>query len=269
MSESGGVVLITGASAGIGYEFARVFAEHGHNLVIVARRKEKLDDLADELRREHSVHVHVIALDLSERSAPQTLFDAVTTQDLNVEVLVNNAGLALFEPFRQSAPEDIEALINLNVSTTTRLTHLFLQPMLQRRAGRILNVSSLAAFFPAPTFAAYAASKAYILSLSEALAIELHGTGVTVTALCPGYTKTHMITRAFEGFGYAGKEHWTPSIIKLDPKTVARRGYKACMSGKALKIDSLLNALSVQLIRYQPKWLLRILVGLVSRLARP
>src|ERR1051325_2722693 len=224
--------LITGASAGIGAEFARVFAAEGHDLILVARSKDKLEALAAELTAQHGARCEVIGIDLGDPAAPQALFDEVSRRGLRVDVLVNNAGLLHSATFADIPLADHLQLLQVNVVACTALAHLFLAPMLKRKSGRILNVASTSAFQPLPNLALYAASKAFLLSLSEALWIETKGTGVTVTALCPGFVNTDMIAK--EG----GKKSMNvPLIRNLEPAEVARQGFEACMAGKALYIN--------------------------------
>lgn len=244
--------LITGASAGIGAEFARVFAAEGHDLILVARTNAKLEALAAELTAEHGTKCAVIASDLGDPAAPQALFDEVLRRKLRVDVLVNNAGLLHSAPFNTISLADHLQLLQVNVMACTALAHLFLQPMLKRKSGRILNIASTSAFQPLPQLAVYAASKAYLLSLSEGLWIETQGTGVTVTALCPGFVNTDMIAK--EG----GKKSMNlPLIRNLEPDEVARQGFAACMAGKPLYINGVGNRAAVELGRLQPRPLRR------------
>lgn len=244
--------LITGASAGIGTEFARVFAAEGHDLILVARSRDKLEALAAGLIAEHKVRCAVVASDLGEPRAPQALFDEVTQRKLRVDVLVNNAGLLHSAPFGRIPLADHLQLLQVNVTACTALAHLFLAPMLKRKAGRILNVCSTSAFQPLPHLAVYAASKAYLLSLSEALWIETQGTGVTVTALCPGFVNTDMIAK-----DDGSKSMNVPFIRNLEAGDVARQGFDACMAGKPLYINGAGNRAAVELGRLQPRPLRR------------
>ncbi len=268
MSDERQTVLVTGASAGIGEELARVFAKNGHNVVLVARSKDKLTALARELRETHGVTATVIAMDLAGPEAAGKLEAALERKRIAIDILVNNAGMALVGAFQDVERGRHMALLQLNVVTLTELTHRLLGPMIERGHGRILNVASIVSFFPTPSFALYGASKAYVLSFSEALSQDLRGTGVTVTALCPGYTETSMISQGFADMGKKGLETKLPSLIKLTPAAVAREGYKACMKGKAVHVDRLSNDLAAQWIRLQPKWLVRNVGGLLARFAR-
>jgi short-subunit dehydrogenase len=258
MAEHRKTALITGASAGIGRELAKVFAQHRFDLVVVARSQDKLEQLAAVLKQTQHINVTVIVKDLMLPEAPQELFDAVQAQGIEIDVLVNNAGVGYFEPFNTTELDQILKLVQLNVVALTALTRLFLAPMVKRRRGRIMNVASVAGFQPTPTFAVYGASKAFALSLSEALAEELRGSGVTVTALCPGFTSTEMVHGAgVEG----GIEQVIPSALLMDVETVAREGYAACMAGEVIHVNGLFYKLGVGWTRIQPRWLVRRAAG--------
>jgi len=257
-----GAVLITGASSGIGRELTWVFAQHGWDLVIVARRRQQLDEIAARCRAQHGSTVHCIARDLTEASAAQQLYDEISQAGTPVEVLVNNAGVAENGAFAEIALDSHERLVQLNVAVPTSLTRLFLPAMVRRRSGRVLNVASIASFQPVPALASYAASKAYVLSLSEALGEELRGTGVTVTALCPGLTRTAMVDRAQSENASA---QLLPEFLVGDARSVAREGYDACMRGRAVVAPGLPNLLGTTLVRMYPRWLVRRVGGLIGR----
>jgi len=179
--------LITGASAGIGREFARQLASCARSMILVARRDERLIELADHLKREHpKLVVHVRKADLGDLGQLQGFFESLDREKLEVDLLINNAGLGDSGPFAQSDPSRNKEMTLLNVATLTLITRHFLPPMIAKHRGAILNVSSSAGFLPIPLSAVYAATKAYVTSLSEALRAELYGTGVSVCALCPG-----------------------------------------------------------------------------------
>lgn len=257
--------LVTGASAGIGRELARVFAQHEYDLVLVARRQELLEELAAELEEDYEVSVTVLACDLSNPAAPKSIYDTLQQRGIEIDVLVNNAGLALLDPFYEVPVDDVMALVQVNVVALTHLTRLFIEPMVNRGSGRILNVASVVSFYPTPSFATYGASKAFVLSLSEALTQELHGTGVTVTALCPGYTETNMIGAAVQNGGLGKWDRFIPSLMKMTAAEVAQEGYKACMKGKAVHVTGLPNQFAAEWIRLQPKWLVRNAGGFLAR----
>lgn len=191
-----GHTLITGASGGIGHDLAVEFARHGHSLTLVARSERKLEELARRLSEEHQVSVDVIAMDLAAPDAAQRLIHEVDAHGHMVDILVNNAGFATYGPFVEIEAEKEHQMLMLNMVTLTDLTKGYLPEMVKRRSGKILNVASTAAFQPGPLMAAYYASKAYVLHLSEAIAEEVDGTGVTVSTLCPGPVETGFQERA-------------------------------------------------------------------------
>lgn len=255
-----GTALVTGASVGIGRELARILAREGHDLVIVARDAERLDALADELRQRHGVSVRVIAKDLARPGAASALHRELAAAAVTLEVLVNNAGVGAAGAFAKTPlPRDLE-LMQLNMVALTELTKLVLGEMVERGRGRILNVASTAAFQPGPYMATYYASKAYVLSFSEALAAELEGKGVSVTALCPGPTRTEFQRRAGlhdSAFAMMGM---------MDPGPVAEAGYRAMRAGRRLAIPGLRNRLGAFLVRLTPRALVtRIVRGLQRR----
>lgn len=252
MSTARPVALITGAAAGIGAEFARVFAAEGHDLVLVDRDEDRQRQVAAEIEQQHGNHCTVIACDLAVDNGPEGLFRQVQDAGMQVDVLVNNAGILHRGQFSETDLAAHQALIRVNCIALMTLAHLFLKPMLERGSGRILNLASLSSFQPVSLLANYAASKAYVLSLSEALSMETHGTGVTVTALCPGFVNTAMINREGENTGMH-----VPLIRNLEAPDVARQGYAACMAGKPVYINGLGNRLLNLLTRLQPGWLRR------------
>jgi hypothetical protein len=257
--------LITGASAGIGRELASAFAAHGYDLVVVARREAELKALAASLHEQHGVEVAVVARDLTDPSAAASILDAVTHRGIEVDVLVNNAGSSAHGDFADIPLERHLRLLQLNVTALTALTHLFVRPMIERRRGRVLNISSVSAFQPVPTLAVYAASKAFVLSFTEALAVELTGTGVTATACCPGFTATRMVRTKSATTGRAAG---LPSLVIGDPKDVAREAYEACIQGDALQVTGLLNQAATLWMQHQPRWLGRTIGGLVRQWGR-
>src|SRR6202795_3291921 len=196
MSSSTKTALITGASFGIGHELAGIFAREGYNLVLVARTADKLRQLASDLEKTHGTRSLILAGDLSSPGAAAYIHDQTTRAELAVDVLVNNAGFGQFGLFAENDLEECLQQIQLNITTLTHLTRLYLPDMLSRKSGRILNVASTAAFQAGPLMAVYYATKAYVLHFSEAIANELEGTGVTVTCLCPGPTSTEFQERA-------------------------------------------------------------------------
>jgi uncharacterized protein len=248
--------LITGASSGIGYELAKLFAQDHYDLVLVARTAGKLAQLATELQRLHGISAKPIALDLTAAPAPQFLFDQLQREGIAVDILVNNAGYGKFGEFANVPLEESLGQIQLNITALTHLTKLFLGPMIERRAGKIMNVASTAGFQPGPLMAVYYATKAYVISFSEALANEVSARGVTVTCLCPGATDT--------GFqGRAGTENTMlfRKLRPMDAKAVALDGYRGLMTGKTLVISGFRNWLLAEATRFGP----RKLVTAVSR----
>jgi short-subunit dehydrogenase len=258
-----GRTLITGASRGIGLELARVFAAHNHPLVLVARDEAKLNAVAAELTRMHGVEATIIASDLGQRDGPAALFAEVARRNLEIDILVNNAGTMETGAFTHSAPEALLAIVRLNVEALTALTSLLLKPMVARGQGRILNIASIAGFQPLPSMAVYAASKAYVLSLTEALAEELRGTGVSIGALCPGFTDTDMVESAKrENPAFRA----LPSALLTDPASVAREGYRACMNGDVIGVPGLALQMATGLVRAQ-RSITRTLTGFIGRRA--
>jgi short-subunit dehydrogenase len=240
-------VLITGASGGIGYELARLFARDHHDLVLVARSADKLTQVANEVQA-WGVTVKTVPLDLAAPPAPKFLFDQLQREGVAVDILINNAGFGAFGAFAQMPEEEIFGQIQLNITALTHLTKLFLAPMLARRSGRIMNVASTAGFQPGPLMAVYYATKAYVISFSEALANELRHSGVTVTCFCPGATHTGFARRAgtqksrlFQQFG------------AMSAEKVALGGYRAVMEGRTLAISGVHNWLAAQSTRFAPR----------------
>jgi short-subunit dehydrogenase len=247
--------LVTGASSGIGAALARLFAENGYDLVIVARSQKALQDLADDLSRRHGANVTVVPLDLSLAGAPGELMAALQRQAIQIDVLVNNAGFATYGLFAEIDLKIEQEMMQVNMVTLTHLTKLLLPGMIQRRQGRVLNVASTAAFQPGPLMAVYYATKAYVLLLSEALAEELRGTGVSVTVLCPGPTRS--------GFQERAKMEDSRLVQGqiMDVDTVARAGYNALMANKRIVIPGRQNQLLAFATRLLPR-------NFVTRLAR-
>jgi hypothetical protein len=229
--------LITGASGGIGLELARLFAEDHHNLVLVARDREKLLALAAELESRHGITVTTIPKDLAATDAVEQIVADLRQRSIAVDMLVNNAGFATSGPFAQTDAISTVQLLQVNVVALTHLTRVLLPGMVARRSGRILNIASVAAYVPGPLTACYNASKAFVISFSAALANELRDAGVTVTALCPGPTDTHFAERA----GLTESKAFSRNV--MDAATVARSGYDAMMAGKMLEIPGLRNKL--------------------------
>jgi short-subunit dehydrogenase len=251
--------LVTGGSGGIGLEIAKVLARREFDLVLVARNRDALEAAAGQIEGKNSVRVHVFAADLRRREAPEAISDFLRNENIPIEVLVNNAGFGLGGEFAETELTRELEMIQVNIAALTHLTKLFLPAMIKRRSGRILNVASTAAFQPGPLMAVYYATKAYVLSFSQALAEELRNAGVTVTALCPGPTRTDFAaeaqvgnSRLFTAFGIA------------DAADVAEYGVSAMLHGRRVAIPGLKNKIVAQANRFAP----RALTAKVARIAQ-
>ena len=240
--------LVTGASTGIGRELARLLAADGYALALVARDAAKLEVLAGELRGRHGTAAIVIPRDLARDEAPSEVLAEVSDHGLGVDVLVNNAGVGVYGPFASTDLERELEMIRVNIVAVTKLAKGVLPEMLRRRSGRILNVASTAAFQPGPLMAVYYATKAYVLSFSEAIANEVAGSGVTVTALCPGPTVTEFQNAA----GVSRTRLFTGPLV-LDARSVARAGYEGMRRGRRVVVPGLGNKLLVQALRLSPR----------------
>ena len=240
-------VLITGASSGIGYELARLFARNKYNLVLVARNLSRLNQMAQEFSRDFGISSKVISKDLSEPSASSEIFKELESASIHLDILVNNAGFGIYGLFWETDLKAERDLIEVNVASVTQLTRLFLPEMIRKKSGKILNVASTAAFQPGPLMATYFASKAYVLFFSEALANELKGTGITVTALCPGPTQTDFQRRSKTENIREG----SLGLMKADQ--VAKAGYEGLMKGTVVVIPGFLNKFTAFIIRFLPR----------------
>ena len=263
-STSTQTALITGASSGIGEALAHCFAAAHFNVILVARSEGKLKALAKELTEKHGVAVRVQSADLSTAGAVEQLYAALRHQHTVVDVLVNCAGVLEQGAFASIPHASHQQIIDLNISGLTAMLSAFVPDMVKRGSGRVLNVASIAAFQPVPTLASYAASKAYVLSLSESLAEELRDTGVTITALCPGITATNMLTQAA---GANDKIGHLPGFLVGDVKVVADMAFAACMKGEAICVPGAFNQAAMIASRGTPKWLIRRIGGLLGRKA--
>lgn len=252
-----GTAVVTGASAGIGRELARVLAAEGHDLVLIARSRDRLESLASELTADHGISARPLVADLRGDGAPEAVERAVGRESGRpVDTLVNSAGFGTFGPFAETPLEQSLDLVRLNVTALTALTGLFLPGMLERGRGRVLNVASTAAFQAGPGMAVYYATKAYVLHFSEAIAEELRGTGVTVTTLCPGPTRTEFQERAeMESSGLL--RGWA----MMDAASVARAGVRGTLRGKRIVVPGALNKLGLLAPRLLPRRLLTRVVG--------
>jgi uncharacterized protein len=240
-------VLLTGASSGIGLELSRIFAQNQYNLILVARSAQKLEALASELKEKHQINVTVIPADLSQPAAAQTLFDNVQEKNLQVDILVNNAGYGIQADYHEADLTDQIGMMQLNIVTLSVLTRLFLPQMVARKSGKILNVGSTGSFAPVPSMAVYGATKAYVLSFSQAIAEELRNSGVTVSALCPGMTLTGFQDRSGVGDAFLAK------IGAMQAVDVAKIAYKGLMHGKRIIIPGLFNKVLIFLTGLTPR----------------
>lgn len=252
--------LVTGASSGIGYEISRLLAKEGHNLILVARRRERLEELATRLRNDHKCRVTVIALDLAQPGAAETLYRQLKKENIPVDILVNNAGVGTRGSFLKIPTERELAELQLNVVALTHLCKVFGNDMVQRGLGKILNIASIAAFMPGPYMSVYNASKAYVLSFSEALRQEFKGTGVSVTVVCPGpvASEFHQIA-----------DTQSVLFLKLAPMMssadLAQHALKAMHDRRAVAVPGLLNRLMTFLPRLMPRNWLAFIIRLIMK----
>jgi short-subunit dehydrogenase len=244
-------------------ELARCFAADGCRLVLLARNTEALETLAKELRQAHKIEAYVLTADLSRPETPAHIFEELQGRGVRVDVLVNNAGFGANGPFAGLPLERQLEMIQVNLTALTNLTGLFLPDMIERRRGGVLNVGSLAGFLPGPGMAIYYATKAFVLSFSEALAEELAGTGATVTALCPGPTTTNF------GNVSHGQKMRRLNTPKMPAATVARHGHRAFRKGRLLAIPGWQYHFLVFMVRIMPRWCVRKLAGLFNRTKEP
>lgn len=240
--------LITGASGGIGLELARIHASKGGNLILVARNKIKLDAIKSEFESKYHVSVLIISMDLAVTDAAKELFDTVQKENIKVDYLINNAGFGDFSLFAETDREKVSRMMHLNMTTLTQLTRLFLPEMISNGGGKIMNLGSTASFQPLPLMAVYAATKAYVLSFSEAINNELAGKGITVTALCPGLTESGFVDAAAMNQSKMANSKKLPTS-----KEVAEFGYNAMMKGKAVAIHSFKNRALANLGKLAPR----------------
>ena len=250
-----GTALVTGASAGLGMLFAEALARQGHDLILTARRAPRLEGLAMAIRTQAGVKVTVIPVDLAEPGAVPALMAEIGKQGLAVNTLVNNAGFGASGPLAGAEPERIVRMIELNCRALVELTRAVLPGMIQMRGGGILNVASTAAFQPGPGMAVYYATKAFVLSFSEAVHEEVRGQGVRVSALCPGPTATEFFDAAGTGDDFALKK------LAGDPAKVVRDGLRALEANRAVKVSGAMNAVMAASVRFTPRWLIRRVVA--------
>lgn len=250
-------ILITGASSGLGEEFARQYAHKKRDLILVARSQDKLASLATELSKRHSVQVQVLPADLSKLDSPEKVYAACEKAGWEVDLLINNAGFGLFGHFVNQEPAKIEEMLMLNMISVSKLSRLFLPAMVRTRSGGIINVGSTASFQPIPNFAAYAATKAFVLSLSEALYAEVSASGVKVMALCPGPTETRFFDRA-------SRESGTPGGVKIAMKSasdVVRLAINRFDRGARVVVPGFLNNTLALCVPFTPRRLVLMIGG--------
>jgi uncharacterized protein len=250
--------LITGASGGIGYELARIFARDGYNLILVARNEQKLAQIADDFQQKHGIFVKIIVKDLSLATSPEEIYLELQKASIPVDVLVNNAGFATYGLFNEIDLTDELQMLQVNVVCLTHLSKLFLKEMVKQGSGKILNVASTAAFQPGPLMTVYYATKAYVLSFSEALSNELEGTGVTVTALCPGPT-----TSGFQQRAAMEDSNMVNGQKIMDAQTVAEVGYRGFMANKTVVIPGMKNKILAATVKFVPR---KILLNMVKNM---
>ena len=259
--------LITGASSGIGREIAVQLASHAGRLILVGRRKERLEELANRLRHScHGLSVYPKPVDLRDGTEIDALVDWLQQEGVEVNFLVNNAGLGDYGLFETSEWERVEEMLRVNIDALTRLTHGLLPGMLKKREGAILNVGSVAGMLPLPLTAVYAATKAYVNSLSEALRVELRGTGITVTVLCPGPVSTEFgeVARRDD----EGQPVQSPEVLRMPLRDVAREGLEAVVRDRPRAVPGLLLAMLVGLLACLPMFIIRVLISYGRRPSR-
>ncbi len=239
--------LITGASGGIGFEFAKLLAQDSYNVVLIARTESRLIKIKKEFEKKYNVDVIFFFKDLTKPNVVKEIYNELKRQNIKIDVLINNAGFGNFGKFYETSWEKEAKILQLNIVALTHLTKLFLKDMVERGDGKILNVSSTSAFQPGPLMSVYYASKAYVQSFSEAIATEVRGTGVTVTALCPGPVKTEFQKKVSD---------IEPHLINLNlstPESVARYGYHALQRGDRVAIPGLLNQFLIHAVNFIPR----------------
>ena len=248
--------LVTGASSGMGYEYAKLFAKDGKNIVVLARSRDRLEELKRDLEKAHGTKVVVLVKDLADPEAPQEVFSEVEKAGINIDVLVNNAGFAVYGKFQDADWQKEAEMIQVNVVALTQLTKLFLRKMLQNKSGKILNISSVGGIAPSPWCSAYGGTKHYVLGFSNAIATELKGTGVSVTCFCPWNTRTLFFKRGNAEDCRANRR----GLLVMDAATAARHGYKALAKARTTVVAGLPWSLLMFSGRFLPR-------NLVTRVA--
>jgi len=246
----GKTALVTGASSGLGVDFAKLLAESGAHLILTARREERLRSLAQELQAEHGIDVHVLPMDLGQPDAPQQLYDEIAKRGLQVDVLINNAGYGTFGPFAEISWEREQAMLQLDIMTVVHLTKLFVNDMIARDEGWILQIASIGAYQPSPTYATYSAAKAFVLNFGEALNYELRNTNVKVSVLSPGVTRTEFIEVAGQ------RKTLYQKLTMMESRPVASTGLDILVRGKPSRVSGLFNRLTIWSLRLMPRRLM-------------
>ncbi|MBU5454477.1 SDR family NAD(P)-dependent oxidoreductase [Caproiciproducens sp. MSJ-32] len=254
------VVLITGASSGIGLELSNIFAREGYNLLLVARNEEKLLSLKEKLEKDYKIKVEILSKDLYKREAAEEIYNFTKEKNIQVEILVNNAGFGDFGEFSSLDLKKQEEMINVNIMALVKLTYYYLKDMKRKNRGKIMNLASLAAFQPGPLMAVYYASKAFVLSFTEALSVELKDTDIDVLALCPGPTKTN-----FEEKANLETSGLFKNLKNATAKEVAEYGYKMLMKGRVVAVYGITNKTIACLGKFLPKALVRYASYLIQK----
>jgi uncharacterized protein len=252
-------VLITGASGGIGKELAKLFAKDGFNLVLVARSNENLMKVKKEIELNNSITIHTFSKDLSKESEIITLKEEISNHTIQIDYLINNAGFGLFGEFIDTDLKEELNMIDLNIRTVTHLTKIFLPGMVERNNGGVMNIASTAAFQPGPLMTVYYATKAYVLSFTEALQNEMKGTNVKISAICPGATETNFGSRA-----NLNESKLFQSGLS-DVKEVAKTSYDGFMNGKTIVIPGLTNKFLASSVRFMPRKMVTSIVRKIQR----
>ena len=251
--------LITGASSGIGLELAKIHASKGGNLVLVARSTDKLENLKNEIEQQFGSQVIIIAKDLSKQEAPKEVYDQLQQESINVDYLFNNAGFGDYGFFHETDWDKEAQMIDLNVRTLTHFTKLFIKDMVNKKSGKIMNVASTASFQPGPLMSVYYATKHYVLAFSEGIANELKGTGVTVTALCPGPTAS-----GFQNAAAMNDSKLVKGVKMPSSREVAEYGYRSLEKGKVVAIHGFMNKMMAESSRFMPRSIVRSVVRKVQ-----
>lgn len=249
--------LITGASSGIGAAFADVFARNGYNLVLVARRKDKLQNEAREIKQKYNKSVFVVAVDLLEKNAPERLRDALKKRNIDIDALVNNAGIGSFGDFIETDFSAQKRIIDLNIEVLVKMTYLFLDNMKKRKCGNIIQIASAAAFVPIPKMSVYTASKSFVLSFSQSLREECEKFGVNITTLCPGPTETEFFVQA------GGKNSKFFNKKKASALQVAEFGFRAMQNKRAVAVHGFLNKFLIFSTRFAPR---AVILSIIKRI---